>query len=207
MAQAARKLKVAVIGAGMIANAAHIPAWKDQPDVEVLGVADRALESAAATASRFEIPHVYQDPAQMLAELEPDAVTVCTPTCSHRQYVTEALRAGAHVLCEKPLASSFADAQAMFDAAGEAGRTLLVGQSMRYYNQIAAAQQFASAGELGRIYYAEASRLRRRGAPKWGQLPQARRFGRRGRCLTWEFTSWTACYGSWGIPRWWPLAA
>ncbi|MGD0775807.1 MAG: Gfo/Idh/MocA family oxidoreductase [Candidatus Solibacter sp.] len=169
MAQETRQLRVAVIGAGMIANAAHIPAWKDQPGVQVVGVADRSRDAAAATASRHGIPHWYEDPGRMLAELELDAVTVCTPPRSHREYVIAALQAGAHVLCEKPLAAaSFADARAMFDAAKLYGRALLVGQSMRFYSQIAAARQFAASGELGKIYYGEAARLRRRGAPRWG---------------------------------------
>jgi predicted dehydrogenase len=168
MAQEAKQWRVAVIGSGMIANAAHIPAWKDQPGAQVVGVADRSAEAAAATARRHGIPHWYDDPARMLAELEPDAVTVCTPTLSHKEHVIAALQGGAHVLCEKPLAASSADARAMYDEAGRRGRVLLVGQSMRFYNHIAAAREFAASGELGRMYYGEAARLRRRGAPRWG---------------------------------------
>jgi predicted dehydrogenase len=168
MSQETRQCRVAVIGAGMIANAAHIPAWKDQAGVEVVGVADRSPDAAAATAHRHGIPHWYDEPARMLDEVKPDAVTVCTPTLSHREHVIAALEAGAHVLCEKPLAASSADARAMFDAAERCGRTLLVGQSMRFYTHIAAARAFAASGELGRMYYGEAARLRRRGAPRWG---------------------------------------
>ncbi|MCL4402065.1 MAG: Gfo/Idh/MocA family oxidoreductase [Acidobacteria bacterium] len=163
-------LKVAVIGGGMIANAAHIPAWQDQPGVRVVGVADRVLDTARATAQRHCIPSAYDDARRMLEELRPDAVSVCTPTCYHREHVTAALRAGAHVLCEKPVAAGSGDAEEMFQAAEAAQRTLLVGQSMRFFNQVTAARQFAAAGELGEIYYADASRLRRRGMPMWGNF-------------------------------------
>ena len=166
----AKKLKVAVIGAGMIANAGHIPAWKDQADVDVVGVADSSEENAAATARRHNIPHVYADAAAMIAELQPDIVSVCTPNRYHKEHTIAALKGGAHVLCEKPLAASLADAVEMFDAAAAAGRTLLVGQSLRFYNPIAAAKEFAASGELGEVYYAETSVFRRRGVPTWGRF-------------------------------------
>jgi predicted dehydrogenase len=104
----------------------------------------------------------------MLAELRPDVVSVCSPAAYHKAHTLAALSAGAHVLCEKPLTPRYADAVEMFDAAKAAGRHLLVGQSMRFYNQIEAAKEFASSGELGDMYCAEAARLRRRGVPRHG---------------------------------------
>ena len=162
------KVNVAVIGAGMIANAGHIRAWKQQPEVEVVGVADKVQENAAATARRHQIPHAFTDVARMLAELRPDVVSVCTPNHYHKEHTIAALQAGAHVLCEKPAATTHADALAMFQAADAAGKVLLVAQSLRFSHPIAAAQRFVAAGHLGEIYHAEAALWRRRGVPTWG---------------------------------------
>ncbi|MCL4402056.1 MAG: Gfo/Idh/MocA family oxidoreductase [Acidobacteria bacterium] len=162
------KLRVAVIGSGTIANAAHIPAWRDQPGVELVGVADSVIENAASTARRHGIPYACDDVASMLAEVRPGAVSVCSPAHCHKDHAIAALRAGAHVLCEKPLALDAGEAAEMYREAEAAGRLLLAGQSMRFYNQIAAAREFVAQGQVGEIYYADAARLRRRGVPVHG---------------------------------------
>ena len=119
---AEKPLKVAIIGAGMIANAGHIPAWKSrEQEVEVVGVYNRQEERARKTAARHQIPRAYGDWERMLAELEPDIVSVCTPNVSHKMFAIGALEAGAHVLCEKPVAASYADAVDMFAAAERTG--------------------------------------------------------------------------------------
>lgn len=164
------KLRVAVIGGGMIATSAHIPAWQAQAGIEVVGVADKVTETASATARRHNIPHAFDDVERMLAELEPDVVSVCTPAGCHKEQVVMALKAGAHVLCEKPLAIASADVEEMFKAAGKSKRHLLVGQSMRFYNQVFAAKEFAASGQLGEMYCADAARLRRRGVPTHGSF-------------------------------------
>ncbi len=164
------KLRVAVVGCGMIANSAHIPAWQAQKGVEIVGVVDNVCDSANATARRHNISGVYYDVDKMLTELSPDVVSICTPAGCHREQVVAALRSGAHVLCEKPLAITSADAEEMFRVAEESGRHMLVGQSMRFYNQVSAAKEFASNGQLGDIYCADASRLRRRGIPTHGSF-------------------------------------
>jgi len=165
-----RKLRVAVIGCGMIANSAHIPAWQSQRGAEVVGVMDNVLDRAKATAGKYSIPGAFDDVPQMLRELSPDVVSVCTPAGCHKEHAVAALRSGAHVLCEKPLAITSGEASEIFTAAEEAGRHLLVGQSMRFYNQVAAAKAFASDGQLGEIYCADAARLRRRGIPTHGSF-------------------------------------
>ncbi len=161
--------RVAVIGAGMIANAAHIPAWRDLKDeVEIVGVADVRPAAAQETAERYHIPRWYADPQAMLAELQPDIVSVCTPNVYHKPWTLAALRAGAHVLCEKPIATRLADAEEMYQTARAAGRTLYASQSLRYMNEFSTAREFAAAGALGNVYYCEINAIRRRGVPKWG---------------------------------------
>lgn len=166
-----RLLKVAVVGAGMIANDAHIPAWKKLAEaVEVVGVTSRSWQSAEGTAQRHNIPHVYTDLAQMLREVQPDIVSVCSPNVYHKDQSIAALKAGAHVMCEKPIAVRHKDAQEMYAAAGASGRLLSVSQTMRFSNEMAAAKEVADAGRLGEVYYAELSAIRRRGIPKWGSF-------------------------------------
>ena len=165
------RLRVAIIGAGMIANVGHIPAWRDLGDeVEVVAVASLHMQSARGTAERHEIPLAYDDPQRMLDETEPDIVSICTPNVYHREWALAAFRSGAHVLCEKPIATSYADAVEMYRAAESAGKILFVGQSGRFSGEMRAAKELVDAGSLGEIYYAEASALRRRGVPTWGKF-------------------------------------
>jgi predicted dehydrogenase len=165
-----RKLKrVAVIGTGMIANAAHIPAWKALPgEVELVGVADIRAEAAQETAHRYNIPQAYTDPQKMLDELAPDIVSVCTPNVYHKEWTIAALKAGADVLCEKPLTTTYAGALEMFETAKAVGKMLYPSQSMRFFNHFSAAREMVVEGRLGEIYYAEVNSIRRRGIPKWG---------------------------------------
>jgi predicted dehydrogenase len=165
------KLKVAIIGTGMIANAGHLPAWKNlKADVDLVAVADVNRERAQQVAGNEGIPHAYDDWRSMLAEIKPDLVSICTPNVYHKEQTIAALQAGAHVLCEKPLATCHADAVAMFEAADQASRRLFVCQSLRFYNNLVAAKEFVSMGRLGEVYFAEVTGMRRRGIPTWGQF-------------------------------------
>jgi predicted dehydrogenase len=167
----AKRFRAGIIGVGMIANAAHIPAYKKlADDVEIVSVADILPERAEAVARASDVPHAYADWRRMLEEQELDLVTVCTPNAYHAEQTIAALKSGAHVLCEKPVAVSHAQATAMFRAAEEAGRALIIGQCLRFYGDSQAARQIAEAGRLGDVYYAETSCMRRRGIPKWGQF-------------------------------------
>jgi predicted dehydrogenase len=165
------KLRVAIVGTGMIANAGHIPAWRDlEDDIEIVGVSDLYPERAQRTAERHGIPRAYGDQARMYSELEPDIVSICTPNVSHTPLTIEALEAGAHVLCEKPVAVSAVDAMRMFDTAEQVDRILFVGQSGRFHSGNVAAKELAESGQLGEIYYAETMAMRRRGVPTWGMF-------------------------------------
>ncbi|MBM3882281.1 MAG: Gfo/Idh/MocA family oxidoreductase [Verrucomicrobia bacterium] len=167
----APKLRTAIIGTGMIANAGHIPAWKNLKDhIDLVAVADLNPERANLVARTEGIPRAYGDWRQMLAQVQPDLVSVCTPNCYHKTHTLAALEAGAHVLCEKPVATSYADAVEMFDAAAAAHRVLFVCQSLRFYESAIAAKELVDAGRLGQVYYAELTGMRRRGIPTWGQF-------------------------------------
>ena len=163
------KYKVAVVGNGMIANAAHIPAWKDiAGTVDIVAVADNREQAARETAERHGIPQWYTDYNELLEKAKPDIVSVCTPNCYHKEVTIAALKAGAHVLCEKPITTNEADAVEMFKTAEECGKILYVNQTARFSSQILAAKRVIEEGLIGRAYFAEANAMRRRGIPKWG---------------------------------------
>lgn len=163
------KLVTAVIGAGMIANKAHIPAYKSLfEQVSMEAVFDLSEEAALHTAQAHDIPFHYTDAERMLKEIKPDLVSVCTPNMSHAGFVRMALENGCNVLCEKPLAMTWKETRALYDLAKEKGRLLMACQTLRCGEEFLAAKEMADTGMLGDIYFAEFAAIRRRGIPKWG---------------------------------------
>ncbi|MYF90616.1 MAG: Gfo/Idh/MocA family oxidoreductase, partial [Gemmatimonadetes bacterium] len=96
------KLRVALIGAGGIAGS-HMRYYQDMDDVEMVAAADVVLERAQKSCEEYENPAAYADYEEMLRQVEPDAVSVCTPNGLHAPCSIAALNAGAHVLVEKPV--------------------------------------------------------------------------------------------------------
>lgn len=163
--------KVCIIGCGMIAKNAHIPAYKAMSeDFEIVAVCDAFEEAAKKTAEEYQIPDYYSDAAIMLKEMQPDVVSVCTPNISHKEFAMLALSYGANVLCEKPLAFSYADACEMFTYAQKQEKILMTCQSIRFLPERLAAKKLIDAGKVGDVYFAELSRIRRRGIPTWGKF-------------------------------------
>lgn len=173
-----KKFKVCIIGTGMIANSAHIPAYQHLPDdFEIVGVCDIRPQAARETAARLGLSSWYEDADRMLDECAPDLVSVCTPNLYHKPMTLKALAAGAHVICEKPIALRYRDAVEMYDAADKAGRILFANQSMRFRHDFMAAKSMMDKGMLGDVYFAEFTRIRRRGVPRWGMFHMAEENG------------------------------
>ena len=163
--------KVAIIGAGMIANAGHIPAYKNLgKEVEIVAIADNREIAAQETAKRHSIPKIYTDGIKMVNEIKPDIVSICTPNAYHKEQTIESLRSGAHVICEKPISLKYKDALEMFDEAKKAKKNLFACQPLRFFNEFMTSRDIVSSGTLGEIYYADVSLIRRRGIPKWGMF-------------------------------------
>lgn len=163
--------KVCIIGSGMIASSAHIPAYKAYPDdFEIVGISDVNLSAAKKTAEENGVVNVYDDAETMLKEQKPELVSVCVPNMLHKQYTLLALKYGANVLCEKPLAFTYEDAKEMFALAEKQGKTLMACQSLRFLPERLAAYELVKCGEVGEVYYADLSRIRRRGIPTWGKF-------------------------------------
>ena len=132
-----KKIKVAVIGCGGISGA-HIDAYIAHPQAEMYALCDINEERLNAKGKQYGITRLYTDYKKMFAELpELDAVSVCTWNSAHAECAIAALRAGKHVLCEKPMAVTLEECEAMLAAARESGKRLMIGHNQR----LAPAQQ------------------------------------------------------------------
>jgi D-apiose dehydrogenase len=148
-------LRGALIGTGSIASY-HLTAWQRVPGVQIGALCNRTIEKARALSERFGIgaDHVYADVDELLAH-EPglDFVDIATAPDQHRAQTETAARHGLHVLCQKPLAPSLDDAQAMLAACQAAGVLLSVNENWRWRGWYRQVQQHLQAGTLGRLRY------------------------------------------------------
>ncbi len=164
-------LKIVIVGAGFAARVVHLPGYQGNL-APVAAICDLMPERAQALADQYGIPRVYSDWREMLEQEQPDIVSVCLPNVLHRELTLAALASGAHVLCEKPLATSVGEAHEMFDAARTQGRILMAAQHLRFEAGARTIKRLIDGGALGEIYHTEATVLRRLGIPTWGAFHQ-----------------------------------
>jgi len=157
-------VKVGIIGSGLIARLAHAPGYK-AAGAEIVATADLVESRAIQLATDFDIPNTYTDYHELLARPDIDAVSVCVPNHLHREITVAALKAGKHVLCEKPMSVTVEDAQAMLQASKETGKILMLGFNNRFRSDVQRLKKFIDEGQLGDIYYAKTGYIRRRGTP------------------------------------------
>lgn len=160
------KLRVGVIGLGM--GRGHIENFRKHPKVEVVAIADTDPKRLQERGDEFAVKGRYADALEMLAKEKLDIVSVATPNKFHKPLTIAALKAGAHVLCEKPMAMSAAEAEAMLAAARKAKRRIMINFSFRFTPQSRALRREVDAGLLGDVYYARTTWMRRRGMPGFG---------------------------------------
>lgn len=144
-------IRVGIIGAGYIAGFVHIPGLLHCLDVKVVAICDLKREAAEAHAARYGIPTVVTDYRRIVEDRAIDAVVVCAPNSLHRPMALEAIAAGKHVLCEKPLGLNLAQAREMTSALSRAGRRGLVAFTYRYAPCIRYARHLVAAGHIGAI--------------------------------------------------------
>jgi len=143
-------MRVAIIGAAAGIAGQHLQALSQLPAVQIVGMADIAAERVAARAAEHGCPW-YTDHQQLLAEVRADIVVICTPHPLHAALAIDALRAGAHVLVEKPLAVTVAEGDAIVAAADAAGRVVAVNFQQRFRPAIERARAMVVGGELGAL--------------------------------------------------------
>ncbi|MBO4229560.1 MAG: Gfo/Idh/MocA family oxidoreductase [Clostridia bacterium] len=165
-----RKIKIGIIGCGGIANGKHMPALKSLPDVEMVAFCDLIEERAVTAAAKYGIPgaKVYTDYKELLKDDSIEVVHVLTPNRAHSFITVDALDAGKHVMCEKPMAINSAEAQKMLDAAKRNNKLLTIGSQNRQRPEALYLKKEAEVGTFGEIYFARATALRRRAVPTWG---------------------------------------
>lgn len=165
---AKKRIGVGIVGAGGIARAAHIPGYQKLEGVELVAICDVNRERAEAAAKEYGFQAVYTRYVDLVKRPDIDVVSVCTPNAFHKGPTIAALKAGKHVLCEKPIALNATEGAAMVAAAKKARRRLQIGLHFHFDGKTQALKRFIDKGEMGRMYYCRVQALRRRGIPTWG---------------------------------------
>jgi predicted dehydrogenase len=147
-----KKVQVAVIGTGGIAKRSHVPAYLSNEFVNLVALVDIDYKKAKQVAKKFKVSKVYSSVDKLFENEEIDAVSVCTPPHTHRDIVLRALNYGAHVFCEKPLATDVESGKVMVEASIAMGKILMVGFHRRFSPNYQKAKQFVSDGRLGHVY-------------------------------------------------------
>lgn len=163
-------IRIGIIGCGGIAFGKHLPALKKITDVEMVAFCDIDIEKAEDAKAQYGTPDakVYKDYKKLLEDKTIDVVHVCTPNRSHSFITVDALEAGKHVMCEKPMAINSVEAKKMLDAAERTGKLLTVGYQNRQNASSLFLKEEAERGTFGDIYFARAYAVRRRSVPTWG---------------------------------------
>lgn len=162
-----RALRAGIIGGGAIARLGHIPALL-KGGTEVVAICDPAPGRAAEVAAEFGISGVFTDHADLLALPDVDVVFIGTPNVFHAPIAIAALEAGKHVLCEKPISVSSADAENMIAASKRADRVLSVNQHMRFHPTSLAMRDAVAEGSLGEVFFTDVRWMRSAGIPGYG---------------------------------------
>jgi predicted dehydrogenase len=164
-----KKLRIGIIGSGGIAQGCHMRGYAAIPELcEIVATCDVNPETAKKAAEKFDVKNTYTDYHEMLKKEKLDAVSVATPNKYHKQPTIDALKAGVHVLCEKPLGMNADECREMCAAARETGKILQVGLQSRFNGPSRWLKTYIDGGNMGDIYFARAQALRRRGVPGWG---------------------------------------
>lgn len=174
------KLRIGIVGTGGICNNKHLPSLAKLTDkAEVVALCDIMEEKAIETAARHNLPEakIYTDYKELLKDEQIDVIHVCTPNVAHCEITVDAFAAGKHVLCEKPMAATTADAEKMMAAWKQSGKKFTVGYQNRFRHTVQVLKKACDAGELGDIYYGEANAIRRKQVPTWGVFPDKSKQG------------------------------
>ncbi len=152
-------VKTGVVGCGGIAQVIHIPALQKHPDVNVQALCDSDTSKVAVLADKFNVPHVYEDIADMLMKEDLDALFILTPNNLHLPMALLALEHGLHLFIEKPAGRNGAEVRRIKDRAVMASKIVMVGMQNRFRPDILALRKFIHAEELGKLFFIKAGWL------------------------------------------------
>lgn len=148
-----KKVRVAIIGLGKVANDIHIPACQLVDEISLVAGCEPDKARADAIKSKFNIPNIYTDAKEMLENEKPDLVIIGTPPSSHRDLAILSLQMNIDVLCEKPFALSIEEADQVIAQAKATNRVVAVNNQYRYMNHYRVSKEMVDAGELGNAYF------------------------------------------------------
>ncbi len=151
-----RRIRTGLIGCGKIATI-HAMALNSLPEAEFVACCDQDIERARATATKYNVPMVFDEAGALLREAGVEAVLICTPHPAHEALVVAAANAGVHVLCEKPISVTVDAANRMVDAAKDAGTVFSVIFQRRFWPASQRARRAVEAGKLGNLTLGECS--------------------------------------------------
>jgi len=153
-----RRIRVGIIGTGFI-GPAHVDALRRLPNVDVVGLADIDEAAARGKADALGVPAAFGDYHALLSCPDIEAVHICTPNHLHARMATDALNAGKHVVCEKPLAVDVGEAAALVELAARTGLVNAVHFNVRYYPLMRQVRLMRESGELGNVFSIHGSYL------------------------------------------------
>ena len=151
-------MRFGIVGLGWAAQAFHVPAVRAIPGAELVGGCDASVEQRAAFASATGLT-TYASLAELLEHGKPDVIVIATPPSSHRDLCIEALRGGAHVICEKPFVETVTQADEVIAAATEAGRWVAINHQYREKPVFRAVKERIGAADVGEIAFCQISQL------------------------------------------------
>lgn len=158
-----RKLKCGIIGLGGIGTDKHLPEYaKLKEDVEIAAICDADENMVKQTLKQYAVPHAFTNYKDLLALKEIDFVCVCLPNFLHAPVTIEALMAGKHVHCEKPMARNAVEAREMVRAKNASGKKLMIGLNNRFTPATRYVDRYIRDGNLGDIYFAKCGWVRRK---------------------------------------------
>ena len=161
-----KKIKIGLVGCGNIAKVAHMPYLTTYEKYDLVAVCDICEERAKSFAETYKVPHWFTSIEDMLANVELDAVDVCTWNAAHAPCVIAAARAGKDILCEKPMAESLDSAKKMMEEVNKAGVKFTLAVPNRWAPQNVSVKELIDNGALGDIYMAKGHNIRRRATPE-----------------------------------------
>lgn len=162
--------RIGIIGCGGIANGKHFKSLSKLNNIQMTAFCDIVKGRADDAALHYGSPDavVYTDYKELLKDSSIDIIHVLTPNDSHAEISIASLEAGKHVMCEKPMAKTSAEAREMVEVAKRTGKKLTIGYNNRFREDSLYLKKLCEEGELGHIYYAKAHAIRRRAVPTWG---------------------------------------
>lgn len=178
-------IKVAIIGCGTIASSEHIKAYLANGNAEIKYFCDIRQDRAHKAATEYKCGQAIADYHIALNDPEVEAVSICTPNHVHASISIDALRAGKHVLCEKPAARTYAEALEMQQVQHETGKMLVIGVVNRFNKGVNIIKDMIAAGDLGEVYHVYISFRSQRSIPGLGGAFTTKAIAGGGTLLDW----------------------